>query len=104
MTGDFPGDRVAGETSYAIDLDMPPPVPMTPATQQNTINGVVSAFTAGLLPSREASFQILQVLGSNNIAQLLEDFYSHLEDGGRGPTDLGGLDLVDWPAGGQNEA
>ncbi len=82
LLGDFPRPVIAPDADLTVDIDFPAAQPLTEVTRTNLVTSVVTAQQAGLLPPREASFLVLQLLGSNNISETLDAMYAGDPAGG----------------------
>lgn len=76
LLGDFPATRIAPDADLSIDVDFPQAQPMTEINKTNLVTSVIMAQQAGLLPPREASYQVMQLLNCNNISEMLETMYA----------------------------
>ena len=60
------------KTITKIDLEFPDAKTLSVEEQSNLINAIISGYNAGLLSKKECSKRIYNLIGSNNIEQLLD--------------------------------
>jgi len=83
----------------AIDINMPPAQPRTPESTATLLTALPAAVAAGIVEQQEASYQAYVALGTNNIAEVMEEQYPpQTKMEGKAAEDEGGVDVPEADA------